>query len=335
METLLLKTMAQRALLIINPRSGTRQRESIPGMVEAVMSKHETELMVKVTTCPEDVTVFAREAVDQRFDKVIVAGGDGTVSEVASVLCFTDIPLAILPCGSGNGLSRTLAIPQDFQKAVEVIDRDYQIVIDRGQVNGNPFFCTFGMGFDAMVSKKFATEKRRGRITYIKNAFREFLSYNSEVYAISVDGNVVAERAMLVAVCNASQYGNNAFIAPEASLTDGLLDITIIHDGSLLMHAMAGLQLMSGHIDRNILVDTFRVSQAEISRLKSGPVHIDGEPLEMGKLFKVECNPNALRVVASPNINKPFKPMATPLKLMLQDIGYDIRADFNDLLFNG
>lgn len=318
--------------MIVNPRSGTRQRDMLPAMVEQMTEKQGLELQVLPTTGPEDAYKFARQAVEDKVEMVIVAGGDGTVNEVAAALSFTDIPLAIIPCGSGNGLARSLGIPSDFKKAIEIIENNYQTVIDRGEVNGHPFFCAFGMGFDATVSKKFAEEKRRGKMTYIKNAIRQFLTYNSEVYAISVDGKIIAERAMLVAVCNASQYGNNAYIAPEASLKDGHLDITLIHDGSPLLQAMAGIQLMSGELDKNILVDTFRIERAEISRLNSGPVHIDGEPLEMGKRFVVECKKGALKVVASPEMNKPFKPVATPFKLMMQDLGNDLRADIIELL---
>ena len=324
--------MRKKLLLIINPRSGTRQRDALPEMVREMTERTGEELMIRSTTGPEDAHKFAREAVEEGISRVIVAGGDGTVNEVASALSFTSVTLGIIPCGSGNGLARSLGIPSDFKKAVEIIERDYQIIIDRGEVNGRPFFCAFGMGFDATVSQKFASEKRRGKMTYVKNALQEYLKYNSEVYALSVDGKIIAERAMLVAVCNASQYGNNAYIAPEASLSDGMLDITLIHDGSPLLQAIAGIQLMSGHLDKNLLVDTFRVSKAELSRLNEGPVHIDGEPLMMGKKFIVECRSNALRVIASSEIEKPFKPVATPFKLMIQDIGNDIRADLTELL---
>lgn len=324
--------MAQRVLLIINPKSGTRSKDAVAEELAKVLAVHGAYLEVAVTSAAGDAARFAAQAVADEYDKVIVAGGDGTVSEAATALCDTDVPLAIIPGGSGNGLARSLCIPSDFQKAVEVAVEGKEIVIDRGMVNDRPFFCTFGMGFDAAVSQKFAEEKRRGKMSYLKNAFQEFLSFSPDVYALSVDGKIITERAAVVAVCNASQYGNNAYIAPQASLSDGLLDITVIHDGPLVYQALAGIQLMSGRIDKNILVDTFQVKKAEIVRLNEGPAHLDGEPTMMGRHLHVHCEPAKLHVIASLDAEKPFRPFADPIKSFVQDITTDVLADIHSLL---
>lgn len=324
--------MSQKALLIINPKSGTRTKETVSRQLAEMLASKGEYLEVAVTMAAGDANKFAHDAVSEGFSKVVVAGGDGTVNEVASALTGTDLPMAVLPCGSGNGLARSLCIPSDMRKAVEIAVEGSPFKIDRGVVNGLPFYCTFGMGFDAAVSHKFAEEKRRGRMAYLKNALLEFLNFHPEVYALSIDGKVITEKALVVAVCNASQYGNNAYIAPGASLSDGLLDITVVHDGSLLLQALAGIQLMSGRIDKNLLVDTFKAKSVEIVRLTEGPAHVDGEPLMLGNTLNVKCEPSVLNVIASDDIHKPFRPVSDPLKSMMQDITSDILTDINNLI---
>ena len=185
-----------------------------------------------MTEGPGHASELAAEAVATGTETVIAAGGDGTVNEIATALSHTRTAIGIIPLGSGNGLARTLGIPQDVDEALGVIAAGNIETCDRGMACGLPFYCTFGVGFDAEVSEKFASEKRRGRITYVRSVLQEFLEYQPQPYAISVGGRVITERAFLIAACNASQYGNNAYIAPKAELTDGLLDLVVIHEGS-------------------------------------------------------------------------------------------------------
>lgn len=316
-----------KTLLIVNPNSGTRPKDVLPELLSNKLPDGD-ELCIRVTEAPGDADRIARAAVADGYGRIIVAGGDGTVNDVANALCGSGVPLGIIPCGSGNGLARSLAIPQDFRRAAEIIAEGRELDIDCGLVNGQRFFCTFGMGFDAAVTEKFSREKRRGKMTYVKSALLEFLNFTPKVYAISVGGKIVTEQAMVVAVCNASQYGNNAYIAPEASLTDGMLDVTVIHDGPLVQQALAGIQLLSGHLDRNILVDTFRTDKLEISRLDESNGHIDGEIFNPGKVMKVECCPKCLRVYAGKDADREFKPIADPLRGFFQDLGYDIKQLF-------
>lgn len=262
-----------------------------------------------------------------QFDDPLLAGGDGTVNETANALCDTGTAFGIIPCGSGNGLARHLGIPVDIRAALEIIAEGRTELCDHGVVNGLNFFCTFGMGFDATVSHKFAESKHRGKLTYISNTFREYISYKPDEYVITANGRVITDRAFVVAVCNASQYGNNAYIAPQASITDGLLDVTIIHYGNLLSTALVGLDLMSGSIDHNMLIHNFRARSLSIERKNSGAVHVDGEPMEMGTSLSIECMPSSLRIF-TPRADTPIRPLLTPIMSMMNDIGYTLRNVF-------
>lgn len=318
--------MAQRqALLVVNPVSGTRSKRGLEEIVEERLSRVDIAVETVFTRGPGHASELAAQALRDGIDMVIAAGGDGTVNEVANTLSNTFMPLGIIPLGSGNGLARSLGIPQDVGEALRIIEDGHISRCDRGMVNGLPFYCTFGVGFDAAVSETFASMKRRGRITYIRSVLREFLNYKSQPYAISIGGKVITERAFLIAVCNASQYGNNAYIAPQAKLSDGLLDLIVIHEGSPLSAVKIGVDLLTGLLDRNTRIDTFRISTATITRLTSGPVHLDGEPLVLGTNLDIKCDSSALSVF-SPEKEEPFKPIVSPLRAMLSDLRYDLLA---------
>lgn len=317
--------MNRRSLLIINPHSGTRGKRELPLLLESLMRDNGIQLEAVYTEAAGHAERLATDAASEGFESVIVAGGDGTVSEAASGLWKTSTALGIIPGGSGNGLARSLGLPQDFAKAAEVVAAGHTMLVDRGIVNDHPFYCTFGVGFDAAVSEKFARERRRGRLTYVKNTLQEFLTYRPEKYALQIGGEIVTMQALVIAVCNAPQYGNNAYIAPQAHLNDGLLDITVIHGGDLLKTTLAGIELLSGRIDKNILVDTFRVPAATISRLNDGPAHADGEPFTLGKRIDIACQSEGLKVLV-PRELPAFRPIVTPLKSMLDDFYTDVRA---------
>ena len=313
----------KEVLTIINPISGTRSKKGLEELVERTLGSAGMRVHFKYTRGPEDARRFASQAADSGFFAVVTAGGDGTVNEAARALVGRETALGIIPCGSGNGLARSIGVPSDFPEALRIIAAGNTITADCGTVNGLPFFCTFGVGFDAAVSEKFASMKKRGKVNYIRSALLEFLNYRPQPYSISIDGAVITEEAFLIAVCNASQYGNNAYIAPKASLTDGLLDLTVIHSGSPFSTALVGVDLLTGYIDRNTLIDTFRISSATLTRLRKGPAHFDGEPVELGRVLEVECSPAALRLL-TPSEMPEFKPVISPIRAFFSDLHYDL-----------
>ena len=304
--------------LIINPISGTRNKAGLDRLVAESLSPLGWEVETVYTKGHGDATRLALSAVEKGCGIVLAAGGDGTINETAAALCGTGVVLGILPCGSGNGLARHLGIPIDIREGLKVILENHPEDIDYATVNDNKFFCTFGVGFDAAVSAAFARKKTRGKLTYIQSTFETYASYEPEYYTISANGKKLTERAFLVAVCNASQYGNNAYIAPSASINDGLLDVTIIHAGNTLSTALVGVDMMTGMIERNMLIHTFRTDNIVIERERRGPSHLDGEPMEMANRLDIRCHHSGLRVF-TPRTVRPFKPILTPVTAMFND----------------
>lgn len=318
---------SKQLMLIINPISGTNSKAGLAGMVEEVLAPIGYQVDVKYTTCQGDATRLATLAVEQGYDAVLAAGGDGTINETAIALCGSKVPLGIIPSGSGNGLARHIGIPVDPRLSLKVIERQHVVDCDYATVNDRPFFCTFGIGFDAAVSHRFARQNRRGKLSYIRSAISEYVTYHPQTYTISANGHIITEKAFIVAVCNASQYGNNAYIAPEASITDGLLDITVVHAGNPIDAAVVGVDLMTGYINRNTMIHTFRAPAAVIYRTGEGPAHIDGEPVIMDDIMDVRCRHGALRIF-TPDSKPRFQPILTPVRSMLSDVGIALNNMF-------
>lgn len=311
--------MNRKMLLIINPISGSGHKDNLAERITAVLARKGIDVDTERTTCSGDATRLARLGVERGVDAVLACGGDGTVNETARALCDTGMPMGIIPAGSGNGLARHLSIPVDPIVSLDIIAEGRVEDCDYGTVNGRPFFCTFGMGFDAAVSDRFAASGQRGKISYVRSAIEEFLRFHHEHYTIHVDDRVITDDAFLVACCNASQYGNNAYIAPKASITDGVLDMVIVRKANILETAMIGVDLMAGTIHRNRIIETIPVRNATIVREGNGPAHIDGEPVSLGDRLTVECHHGGLRLLI-PTDRDEFHPLLTPAEDLLRDI---------------
>lgn len=292
------------------------------------MEKLGIEYDVAVTKGPGHGRELAADAAARGVYGVLACGGDGTVNNVASGLIGTDTAMGIIPTGSGNGLARHFGIPIDLDRSLKIIAEDNIICSDYGTADGRPFFCTFGVGFDAKVSELCARERRRGVMMYLKHAISEYIKFTPEEYIIEVNGSVISEHAFLVVCCNASQYGNNAFIAPSASVTDGELDITIVHAGNLIQHAIAGIDIMAGLIRKNAFVHTVRASSFRIIRKSESVAHIDGDALQMPAVIEVVCHHSKLNVFA-PTKETMFRPIITPTALFMRDVGLTIKKIFS------
>ena len=153
-------------VFIMNPISGTVSKSAIPSMIEKLLDKELFSYDIRETQYAGHATEIAHQAIDEGVDIVCAIGGDGTVNEVGRALIGSQTALAIIPCGSGNGLARHLMLPMDAGKAIKIINMCEIHDLDYGIINEKPFFCTCGMGFDAFISMKFAEAGKRGLTTY-------------------------------------------------------------------------------------------------------------------------------------------------------------------------
>lgn len=334
----------KRIVFIVNPISGVTGKRMVLRLIETKLDKEKYDYDIISTKYQGHAIEIAREAADQGVDIVCAIGGDGTVNEVATALIHTKTALAIIPCGSGNGLARHLHIPVDALGAIELINEGNIQPMDYGIVNGHPFFCTCGVGFDAFISMKFAQAGKRGPLTYIENVLKNGLTYNPETYDVeligvkysSVDEVKAADgeknvgdveishtyKAYLISAANASQYGNNVYIAPQASVRDGLMDVTILEPFGVLEAPIVSFQLLNGTIDKNSLIKTFRCKKVVIHRSKSGPIHYDGDPIETGNDVEAHIVPDGLLCVS---------PSSEGVKDMRENINGFFTEHFKDM----
>lgn len=287
----------KKIAFIINPISGTQSKEQILKWVDERLDRSLYVPEIVYTEYAGHAAKIAGQKAGEGVFAVVAVGGDGTINEVARSLVHTQTALGIIPCGSGNGLARHLQIPLEPKKAIDIINGGQTDVIDYGKINDVPFFCTCGVGFDAFVSLKFAQAGKRGPLTYVEKTLSESLKYRPETYELEMDGTSVHYKAFVIACGNASQYGNNAYIAPQATLNDGLLDVTILEPFTVLDVPSLAFQLFNKTIDQNSRVKTFRCRTLRIHRLKPGVVHYDGDPMMMGEDIDVRIVQRGLQVI--------------------------------------
>lgn len=292
--------MKQRILFIVNPISGTGNKRQIRSAIERYLNTDIYIPEIRETRYAGHAEEIAREAAAAATDIVVAIGGDGTVNEVGRGLIGSSSALGIIPCGSGNGLARHLHIPLAPRQAVELLNSHVVHILDYGRIDGNPFFCTCGVGFDAILSKGFAEAGKRGLITYMEQALKHWLSFQPQSYIIEDALGKHHYEAFLIACANASQYGNNAFIAPEASMSDGLMDVVVIEPFNTWEAAEMALQLFSRTILFNPHVKVFKSDNIKIKRAGNGVIHCDGDPLTAGDTINVQLIKKGLRIVVCP-----------------------------------
>lgn len=291
----------EKICLIINPVSGTESKKHIPEEVAGAFDQRKYDLFIRITGYPDHATEIAREAAENKYKYVLVAGGDGTVNEVAKALVHSDTALGIIPFGSGNGLARELGIPMDTEKAINIILQSHTRTIDYGIANGHIFFCTCGFGFDAFISDRFAEGKKRGPLGYVRNILESVVDFRSEEYEITYDGGTITENAFILTCANASQYGNDAHIAPGASMDDGMINVSILKPLNALEIPQTTLQLFTNNIDKNGKMTTLITRNLHIKRPHAGVMHVDGEPVSTGNEINVETIHQGLIVLAPAN----------------------------------
>lgn len=284
--------------LIINPISGTESKKDLPGEIAAAFNQRQNDVIIRITGYPEHAKEIAKDAVKDDFKYVLVAGGDGTVNEVATALIDTNTILGIIPFGSGNGLARELGISMDTKTAIRIIQKGNTRTIDYGIANGRTFFCTCGVGFDAFISDKFAEGKKRGPLVYLRNIVESVVDFKSEEYEIIYDDGFIRERAFVVTCGNASQYGNDAYIAPGADLEDGKMNVSILKPLNALEIPQTTIQLFTKNIDKNSKMTTLLTGGLKIKRSAPGVMHVDGEPIKTGAEIEVKIVSKGLKVLA-------------------------------------
>ncbi len=278
----------KKIYLIINPRAGHGTMEKNIGQLLSFFEKYEVAVSYNFTKSGGHAVELAQKAVLDDYNIIVAVGGDGTVNEVAGGLAGKNIPMGIIPVGSGNGLAHDLKIPTNIKKAVEIIVNGTDHNIDLWQMNDKLFLCAAGLGFDAAVAHEMALSTRRGRAEYIRLTIKEGIVAKPVDMSLQIGGKKIEKPVFLASFVNASQYGNNAYISPGAKTDDGLLDVILIKPISKFLYPVLGASLFLGIIHWFRFYERYYADSIIINNATTNLFHFDGESVEME--FPVHIN---------------------------------------------
>ena len=275
-------------IFVVNPIAGRRDKSRIISALEKGGHK------IVYAEYQGHAEKIAREAEE----KIVVAvGGDGTVNEVARGVMGTDKVLGIIPCGSGDGLALHLGISRNYRKALDTVLGGNVRLMDAATINGRPFFSVCGVGFDAVVSERFAKSGTRGVMNYIGQGLNTLKSFVPQRYEIELDGHEWTCDAALITVGNSSQWGNGAMITPLADVSDGLLDMTVADMFSMVEIPSLACRLMTGRLDKSRRIHSYKGKHIKVRRQEEGPAHADGDWFYAGKDIDIKILPGVLKVL--------------------------------------
>ena len=291
-----LQASKKKILFIVNPISHGLREVNFQRVVEKNLDLSEFEYKIVYTEYPKHAVELTQKALNDRIDIVAAVGGDGTVNEIGKTLVKSATALAIIPAGSGNGLARHLGIPIDPVQAVKALNHAQTIVIDTAKINNQTFLSVAGIGFDARIAWEFASFGKRGKLAYLQVALKEFPSYDSKPYLLTIDGKQTLKKAFILSFANGSQYGNGFMIASQARLQDGYLDLIIVEE--LPTYALPAFlyRFKQGTLHESGRVESIRFKELTIHQQRTEG-HVDGEPVAFQGDIKVEIQPASLKVL--------------------------------------
>ena len=292
--------MPRKLLFIVNPNAGKRISEKIIDAIKKNIPKEINYVVViwKDKDHFEEITELLKT---QGFTDAIAVGGDGTVNYVAKTILNTNITLGIVPIGSGNGLARSLGLSMKIEDVVKQIATGKTATIDSGSVNGIPFFCTSGIGFDAHIGNQFASLEKRGLQGYVKITFRELFKYRAKNYTLEFNGQTIQRKAFLITVANAGQYGNDFYIAPQANMQDGLFHIAILKPFNFLQVFGLMIKILAKKAHLSNHIETYSSNKVKITRDQKDTIHFDGDPEFTEKEVFFENKTQSLKVIVGEN----------------------------------
>jgi diacylglycerol kinase (ATP) len=290
----------RKVLLIVNKNTGAGYQPALGSTILDACKKNSVQSEIQFTEAPGHATDLARDGVG-KFDIVVAVGGDGTVNEVGLGLLHSATPMGIIPKGSGNGLARHLGIPAKIAGAVQCLLSGKTLLMDTFRINGIFSLNVSGIGFDGHIANLFGMDKTRGLRGYTKITLNEFKGFGEFDARISFGDTVLEKKAFVIAIANSSQYGNNARIAPAASVCDELLHVSILKK-------MPAFRLdfiyafFAGTINQSAYCQIIEARDLTIELAEPMPFHIDGEGRGKSDRFVVEMVPASLCIIAPCNL---------------------------------
>jgi len=287
--------MAGKTLFILNPISGrTSWTKKLAGLEKVIADNPVYTL--QETEYHGHATELARSN-HLNYQTIVAIGGDGTVSEVAAGLENTQAIMGIIPLGSGNGLAHHLGIPDDWRQALSIIENAQPKEIDLVKVNEKSVINVGGLGFDGHVAALFNKTTKRGLFTYIKIILSELFKYQEFDYEIKAADFTNSSKAFIIAIANASEFGNRFKIVPDADHNDGMFNLVVIKKPPLWQLPYLFVKGYQGKLKQSKYYQTYLLEEAQIS-FSNTVAHCDGEVdhESLNSPLQISINKSALKI---------------------------------------
>jgi YegS/Rv2252/BmrU family lipid kinase len=294
--------MQRRLLFLLNPRAVVQSGKPLTEIIRQKCVAYKFEFEIHNSNADGDYEWLRKKITEESFTDVIIAGGDGTISTIASSILDLNIKIGIIPRGSGNGLALAAGISKNPYKALDIIFQGNASLVDAFLIN-NQFSCMLsGIGFDAQVAHDFDKQQKRGFWKYTQLTVKNLFGIKSYPFKIYSPVNNLQVQAYFVSVANSNQFGNHFTIAPKASLSDGLLDVVVVEKANfflLLLRVVWHIRFgtFTQNLKKRFGITYFQTDVVTIENPEKAPFHIDGDGKQTSDLFQIQIIPNAYRLL--------------------------------------
>jgi YegS/Rv2252/BmrU family lipid kinase len=289
--------MPRPVCLIANPSAGGGRTARLLPAVEAALRGHGVAFRVERTHSIEHARELARSAV-AAGETAAAMGGDGLMGAVAGEVRHTDSPLAVLPGGRGNDFARKLGLGGDPVAACDVLADGREKRIDVADIDGRAYLGIASSGLDSDAGDLAnATRLKLGRLVYVYATLRAVRAWRPARWEVVIDGEPRSFTGYSVAVANSGVFGGGMFLAPDARLDDGLLDVVMIRDMPKRRYLAALPKVFTGDHVREPGVELLQAREVGFHADRPFNVQADGDPIaDLPATVRVQ--PGALRVMA-------------------------------------
>ncbi len=295
----------RRFVYIINPVSGTRGKASLQQKIEQLTTKAGFAYDIVYSARDGNYDFLHPVIKEKGVTDVVIAGGDGTINQALNNLKHLDVQFGIVPCGSGNGLAFSAGISKNIDRALQVVFAGKTVWSDAFLINQH-FACMLcGLGFDAEVAHSFANDPNRGLSTYIKKSVQHFFTAQAYPFELQFGPAPLKLEAFFISIANSNQFGNHFTIAPQASLTDGLLDVVIVNKQSKWNLLLQTARQVTGYnklqqvelLNKDASVIYFQTDALTIQNKGFAPMHLDGDPIGTAPVIEVRLLKKCFRLI--------------------------------------
>jgi len=294
----------KKVFFIINKFSGGGYLPELEGRIIARCGALNLECTIEFTKERGHAKELALEAKQKKFDLVFAVGGDGTVNEVAQGLVNSEVTMGILPKGSGNGLARHLGIPMNIDQALNLLSSLRREKIDTMLINEKLSVNVSGIGFDAHIAGLFGKNGKRGLVNYVKLAMLQYSGFKEFPLEVTLDGAIFHRDVFMLCIANSSQFGNNVRIAPNASVSDGWMDVCFIKKVPFISLPGFSKKVLMGEIQKSKYTEIKQAKKMTIDMPTPCAYHIDGEAMDPVSHFSISISPRSLNVLLPEALKK-------------------------------